>query len=47
MTNEEFDKYLNAINDNIEIAKHCSKSQKRLFDAYKFLLEMEGNTNGN
>lgn len=47
MTNEEFNKKLEAINENLELAKRCSKTEKRLFDAYKFLLEMEGTTNGN
>lgn len=45
MTNEEFNKSLDAINENLELAKLCSKTEKRLFDAYKFLIEMEGNTN--
>lgn len=46
MTNEEFNKSLEAINENLELANLCSKSEKRLFDAYKFLLEMEGEYNG-
>lgn len=46
MTNEEFNQKLEAINENIELAELCSKTEKRLFEAYKFLLEMEGTTNG-
>ena len=46
MTNEEFNKKLDSINENLELAKLCSKTEKRLFDAYKFLLELEGSTNG-
>ena len=47
MTNEEFNQKLAALNENLELAKLCNKAEKRLLDAYKFLLEMEGTTNGN
>lgn len=46
MTNEEFNKKLEAINENIELANLCSNAEKRLFDAYKFLIEMEETVNG-
>lgn len=45
MSNEDFDKKLKAVNDNLNLVKRCSESEKRLFDAYRFLLEMEGITN--
>lgn len=46
MSNEDFDKRIKTINDNLELAAKCSESEKKLFTAYKLLLEMEDIANG-
>lgn len=46
LSNEEFDKKIKDITENIEFTKKFDNLKNKIIDTYDFLLEREGKSNG-